>query len=141
MDSRLAVGLGAVIGALIGYLLGQKSRGPVYADIRVWKHGGRCVSETRPFRVGLHRGQLVSYEVDDPGDCLGEGHLEFRFVDEDSPLRDQRPKDKKYSNGRRFVEQNVNFGAHKGRVYDFDIWYVSKDESYVMEDPEIQIEY
>lgn len=141
MSNRLVVGFGALVGAVVGYFLGQRGAAPIYAEIRIREKDGRCCADARPYVVHARQAQLISWDVIDLDHCLGEGTIEFRFVDDDSPLFDRRPRAKKRPNNKRFIEQSVTFRAVKGRAYRFDIWYVSNLESYKMADPEIQIEY
>ena len=138
MTRNLLTAILALAG-LLGYLAFRR-RGPTIATTSVSKQGNRCTSTTVPYRMFTKRLKSVHWHIEDDDQCLDEGaRVELRFKDDDSPLFTKRPRDKK-KDGKRRVKEAVRLTARLD-VYDYEVWYVSASEEYMMEDPEMQIEH
>jgi hypothetical protein len=142
--------VGIAVGAAFAYLLVRAATGSddghgithntKEARIKIRNENGVFVSMTTPATLGVSEGDPLLWHVDEPPGGIGNGAVELRFRNEDSPVTKRRPKDQK-EHGRRRIRDDVKPNAARKEPYHYEIWYVvSATEQYMMEDPEIQVE-
>ena len=139
MDRRL-VSLAAVVGGFVGFLyVKEKMQRLRPAKTTLTQAGGRFKASTEPHRIHARKLEQIKWSIEP--DILPENaSVELVFEGDDSPMFSRRPRDRRSSEGRR-IKDNVHLFAQRDRVYRYAVWYVSPEERYCMEDPEIQIEH
>ncbi len=141
--------VGIAVGAALAYLLVRAATesgdghgiGPTTkeAEIKVRIENGAFVSTTTPATLKVCERDTTVWHVNEPTGGMGDGAVELRFRNEDSPVTKRRPKDQR-QHGRRKIRDSVRENTKRAEPYHYEIWYVSPTEQYMMEDPEIQVE-
>jgi hypothetical protein len=132
--------LAGLIGALAGYLIGQKRqiRGSGHHDftIHVKKEGGTYTSETTPKSERVRAGDGLLWKVQDNGsNKLPHGStVKLKFT-EGSPVTPEEPNDR----GARIIRASVK-PRQERREYPYKVYYSVGGQDFMLEDPELIIE-
>jgi len=133
--------IAGLIGALAGYLIGQKRRikrhgTPHDFTIHVKKAGSSYTSETTPKSERVRAGDGLEWRVQDHGsNKLPDGStVKLKFTN-GSPVTPEEPNDR----GTRTITASVK-PRQQRREYPYKVYYSVGGEDFMMEDPELIIE-